>query len=198
MAWTLCGSLYLSMLVPLVPRCAQLLPCHALLPTSACGAPGSPTAPVHTKASSLCRGLGSSSGMLPSGQSSARRCSCIPHVRLLHAAMSPASHSLAQPTAAEQPGGRDMPSGRIIFKKQKGLVALLIRATGSVCHELKRRGKLFIRRYIPGQEDAITQATVSFVSSNTSEASYSRAFPIGQANTERTFVNVHGLVACEH
>ena len=57
------------------------------------------------------------------------------------------SHS-SQPTTAEQPGGRDTLLGRIIFKK--GLVALPSRAAGSVCRELKRRGKLFIQRYLAG------------------------------------------------
>lgn len=32
---------------------------------------------------------------------------------------------------------------------------------------------------------------------NPSQASYGRALTAGQANAEGTFVNVHGLVACE-
>lgn len=52
--------------------------------------------------------------------------------------------------------------------------------------------------YLAGWEDAIAQATVLFVSLNAREASYGRAFPMGQARIEGAFVNVLGLVvSCE-
>jgi len=86
----------------------------------------------------------------------------------------------------------------IIFKKEKGLVAIPITAAGSVCHELKRRGKLFIQQSLAGQEDAIAQATVLFVLSNTSKVIYSTASPVGKASTQGTFLHVHGLVAFKH
>lgn len=38
LAWALRGSLHCSMLVQLIPRCAQLLPGCALLPAGACSA----------------------------------------------------------------------------------------------------------------------------------------------------------------
>lgn len=70
-------------------------------------------------------------------------------------------------------------------------------AAGSASHELKSRGKPFVQWYLAGHKDAITQATVLFVSPNRSQASYARAFPMGQANTEGTFVNMHGLISCK-
>lgn len=56
-------GLNLSLWVQLIPSCAQLLPCHTFLPTAAHSALGSPMAPIHTKASSLCQGLGVTSGV---------------------------------------------------------------------------------------------------------------------------------------
>lgn len=148
MAWTLRGGWRLSILVQLIPRCAQLLPAAAHSPR------GPPSAPVHTKISSLCRGLGSSGSTVRAGDAPASRISGCFTPRCPRP-----SRAFSRRTAAEQLGGRDTLLGRIIFKK--GLVTFPITAAGSACRKLKRRGKLFIQRYLAGQEDAIAQATVT-------------------------------------
>lgn len=117
------GSLYLSMSVQLVPSCAQLLP------TTAGSAPGPPTAPVHTKTASICRGSGSSGGVLCRGRALPGNA---PASRVSHCSTPRCpqpSHCLSQPTVTGQPGGRDALPGRVF--PNPGLVVLPITAAGS-------------------------------------------------------------------
>lgn len=70
-------------------------------------------------------------------------------------------HPAPSPRALQQSSweGETRCWGGSFFKKD--LVELPNTAAGSACRKLKRRGKLFIQRYLAGQEDAIAQATVT-------------------------------------
>lgn len=155
------SAVNLSLWVQLIPRCAQLLPCHILLPTAPHRALGSPMAPIHTEASLLCHVLGVTSGVqcpckalpgaAPASQLSFSSMLLCAHPGRALPGAAPSSHTCSYPTlpcpccsspspshaAAEQPAERGTLLGWIISKR--GWVELPITAAGSVCCELKSR-----------------------------------------------------------